>query len=312
MNVRHADNRSVAGIPQSAIRNPPFSRHSALRYFVTSSLLLCLSGCIPCPPPDQRPPAALFTADQALARVNDNNLALDTALIARRVTARGYITTDSGSRRAFDLSGGMLYLKPRCLYLDLKQLTQTAIRIGSNDSEYWLWFQPEVDTLWWGHHDALDGADEVDIPVRPDQLIEALGQGPIDPLAESVFRVMGEHHQLLILVPSADGRRRLTQEYWLDRHPPYLIGKLLFRDADGRVAFYAELGDYRRIADDEPLVAHRLNLRWPKVDAQIEIRIGEWARKPDATAASSAFVRVPDRPTTILTDPPNLSDSDSE
>ena len=270
-----------------------------------SPLLLCFG----CPKPVQPEPARFLPKDEAIARVNANNARIDGAVQAKRVSARGHCVTDTGTKRSFDLSGGMLYLAPRHLYCDLKQLGQTVMRIGSNPGEYWLWFQPEVDTLWWGHYAALEQGDAVGIPLRPDQIIQALGQAALDTDRTCLYRVMGAHHQLLYFEPAPDGERLLTKEYWLDRRPPFLIRKLLFRDRAGCVTFYAELDDYRPIRDAEALVAHRLTLRWPVDDATINLRVGEWVPRPNVTPDSSAFRRLPDRPRTILTDPVNLSDS---
>jgi hypothetical protein len=266
-------------------------------------LLVALTGC---PPPRELPPPPQLSRSQAVAFVNRNNARIESAVQAKRVTASGHFTDDQGDRHNYNLEGGILYLRPHYLYFDLRQLGQTVMRFGSNELEYWLWIQPELDTLWWGTYAGLEQADPAIIPIRPDLLIEALGLNvlPDGPEASRnvLYRVMGEHNQFLWAEWDADGTGYLDREYWLDRRPPHLIRKILARNEKGRLTFYAELDDHRLIRDTEALAAHRITLHWLEPDSVMCMRIGHWKVRDGVSEASSAFTRRPGRPTTICVD----------
>ena len=266
-------------------------------------LLVALAGC---PPPHELPPPPQLNRGQAVEFVNRNNALIESAVQAKRVTASGQFTDEKGNRHNYNLEGGILYLRPHYLYFDLRQLGQTVMRFGSNDLEYWLWIQPERDTLWWGTYAGLESGDPAAIPIRPDLLIEALGLNvlPEGPEANRnvLYRIMGEHNQLLWAERGADGSAHLGREYWLDRRPPHLIRKILSRDAEGRLTFYAELDDHQPLRDAGALAAHRITLHWAETDSVMRMRIGHWKARDGVSPASSAFRRPPDRPTTICVD----------
>jgi len=270
--------------------------------WVVSSLAV-LSGCQP--RPELGPPAQL-TRREAVDLVNYNNARITSALQAKRVSARGHFTGDDNKKHSFNLEGGALFFGPRYLYFDLRQLGQTVMRFGSNEAEYWLWIQPEVDTLWWGTYAGLEEAAPVEIPLRPDLLIEALGFEELPAADEGgqdvLYRVMGEHNQLFWVGHDAIGPARLTKEYWLDRRQPHMIRKILSRDRSGRLRFYAELDDYQPIRGSGALAAHRIVLHWMERDSVMDLRIGGWHVRDNVEQSSAAFTRPADRPTTLCVD----------
>jgi hypothetical protein len=241
----------------------------------------------------------------AVRFVNRNNARISSPVQAKRIHARGHVTDERGKRTNFDLSGGLLFIKPRYLYFDLRQLGQTVIRFGSNDTQYWLWIKPEIDTLWWGTYAALDGTASRRIPIPPDMLIESLGLDELpgsDAAADVVYRVDGDANQLLWTRRDSNGAIMLTKEIWLDRRPPHLIRRVLSRDADGRVVFDAALDDYRLIQGMDALAAHRIVLRWRDPDGRMDLRIGEWIARDNIRPTSGAFRRPPDKTSTVLVD----------
>lgn len=241
----------------------------------------------------------------AVGFVNRNNARINSPVQAKRIHARGHVTDERGKRTSFDLSGGLLFLKPRYLYFDLRQLGQTVMRFGSNDVEYWLWIKPEIDTLWWGTHAALGGSASRRIPLPPDMLIESLGLDGLpgsEDAADVVYRVDGEVNQLLWTQRDPNGAIVLTKETWLDRRAPHLIRRVLSRDTDGRVVFDAALDDYRLIKGVDALAAHRIVLRWRDPDGRMDLRIGEWIVRDNVRPTSGAFQRPPDKTSTVLVD----------
>ena len=271
-------------------------------------LLAALAGC---PPPQELPPPPQLNRWRAIDFVNRNNDRIVSAIQARHVTASGHFTDDQGHRHNYTLEGGILFLRPHYLYFDLRQLGQTVMRFGSNNLEYWLWIQPELDTLWWGTYAGLENGAPAAIPIRPDLLIEALGLNVLPESPEAnrnvLYRVMAEHNQLLCAERDAVGDLRLDREYWLDRRPPYLIRNILARDEEGRLTFYADLDDQKPIRGVDALAAHRITLHWIEPDSLMRMRIGSWTVREGVSPDSSAFRRPPDRPTTICVDWPETA-----
>lgn len=277
---------------------------------VALAAALALSGC---QQPRRLPPAE-FSRAEAIARVNANNRMIGDTLQGRAVSARGQFRDhEAGITRHFDLAGGFLYRRPRFLYLDLRQLGSTVLQVGSNAEEFWVWLKPEVDTLWWGRYADLDDDAAGRIPVPPQHLLDALGLSelPEDSVSPEgpYFRVVDAYHQLLYVRGAEAGEGYVAREYWLDRWPPYLIRRLVLRDASGRPTMEADLDAFRRIRGSEALAAHRIRVLWPQDGARLDLHIGEYRLRPEVGPDSVAFRRRISAPREIcVTAPPRHVD----
>ncbi|MFQ6048783.1 MAG: hypothetical protein ACE5K7_05415, partial [Phycisphaerae bacterium] len=98
---------------------------------------MLLAGCVAKPPPP--PPPEALPLQQIIDRVNRNNRRIDRVYSAGRVTVRGVFVDEAGRTRHIDLEGSLLYGKPRRLYLDLRHVLRSVMRIGSNRQRYWMW-----------------------------------------------------------------------------------------------------------------------------------------------------------------------------
>jgi hypothetical protein len=252
-------------------------------------LFLFLVGC---PPPAPLKLGPAVPIQQAVGLVNRNCERLITGLQALG-SARGHFVDDNGTRRAFDCDANLLVLAPRHLRLDLTSLGQTQVLFGSNDEFYWLHVKPEVDTYWFGRYAELSDLDFGGIPIRPDMVVESLG---INGLPEDTTgtagpfqRVADDHQELLFVRYDRDGQGLIYKEYWLDRREPRLIGRILFRDAMGRVLMRSRLSDYRRLEGQGPLIAHRIDVDWPKDDAELHLKVRRWSVRLELTPKHRAF-----------------------
>ncbi|MCH8913381.1 MAG: hypothetical protein IIA33_07410 [Planctomycetes bacterium] len=77
------------------------------------------------------------------------------------------------------------------------------------------------------------------------------------------YRVAADHHQLLYEQVVGVGQAVITREYWLSRREPFLIERVLYRSADGRVIMDARLADHERLAEGGALVSKRVEIEWP-------------------------------------------------
>lgn len=196
----------------------------------------------------------------------------------------GTLVDDQGRQRAYSVDGTLLYLAPGYVRFDLKNFGKRRFLFGANARRYWF-YNGQDDTYLCGWHD--DDEAEPDMPLRPRQLIEALA---LAPLVESggkgatpsecthlVQRVLPDHQQILCLVQNEGGELSLEKEYWLDRYPPRLIRRVVFRDADGVTVLQSSLDDYRRLRPGGPWLPHVMTATWPKSNARMRFRIGRWS-----------------------------------
>ena len=134
------------------------------------------------------------------------------------------------------------------------------------------------------------------MPVRPDQIIEALGlnmiqSGKSDVRVEPpVHRVENEYQQLLFLLRDGAGRLVLEKEYWLDRWEPRLIRRIVFRNPAGIVEMESLLGDYRQLSPKGPYLPRVVEVHWPTQGASMRFKISRWRIEPSVSPGSPQFV----------------------
>jgi len=267
---------------------------------------ILLAACAGCPPPKPAP-VQFLPRHQAIETVNANNRRIGPGIRCTGVTADIRFKDPEDGGHHYVLDGPLVYVKPRSLYFDLRQLGSTAIRVGSNPGEYWLWVKPRSDTVWWGKYELLGSLEESDIPIRPDQLMEALGisELPAVPAEDGspLYRVEPEHHQLIFYGSDRLGRTLISKEYWLDRRPPFLVRRVMFRDRQGRVLMSADLDEHRRPVDDpDLLMATRIRIRWPQNEGSMDLRIGRWESHLSWPADARAFQRPADARQSVQVD----------
>jgi hypothetical protein len=167
-----------------------------------------------------------------------------------------------------------LYRKPRELRLiGNKDIAGTIFEAGSTVDRFWLKVLPEVDTMWWGYHKNVGKPCALDVPIRPDALVEVLGISEIDPTftadPQPVMRFNNDSDAYMFLwTQPVDGRRIPVREVWYDRATklPKLV---LFFDREGRIVVRAYLAKHapvqmENVADAErPRVATDLKLLFP-------------------------------------------------
>ena len=252
-------------------------------------LLILLAGC---PPPAERVPEPI-AMHQAVAIVNANTTQLTTCLKATG-SVSGQFVLEDGRPQSFDLRGVVQVLPPRHMYGTLKSgLGTEELLMGSNDQRYWLYTKRD-DTYRTGTYAGLADGLEAPMPLRPDMLIEALGLNPLPEMtvgaAGPVQRIVDSYQQLIFLAYTQKGQGIIHKEYWLDRHEPRLVRRILFRDGIGRVVMDSILDDYRALHPGGPMLPRRVRVQWPLQDAVLDFRIHTWKPMPDRTPSHPAFV----------------------
>lgn len=258
----------------------PANRHRVER---AVAILAFACGAISgCPPPQPaRPPTPPRDSAEIVSLINDNNRRIDRPLYSPAVRVAAHFRDERGRPHDFNFDGTLLVRKPRELRLDLRHpLGEPVMGVGSNDDDFWAWVKPELSTFWWGRHRHVGKTCADPIPLRPEQLLETLGIHVLptgDAELVGPARMYGnEFDRLLYLRRDEDGRFRLDREYWIERRPPHLVRVILFRDAYGRRAVNAWLGDYRPAWDGGPLVAHEVSVFWPEDDGRLSMSVSRF------------------------------------
>lgn len=256
------------------IRNPFF-----FTIMMLNLMTIVLAGCAAKPKPTIRLEA--IPMQNAIGLVNAN-LGQINATLRATGTVDGQITLKNGKQRSFTLDGSLFYLAPSFLRFDLKKFGDRKILVGSNEQYYW-YYSKEKGEYQCGRHDTPDDWPE-NIPVRADQLIEALGfskiaQGAGGISTRYVQRIEDDYQQLL-LITDHNGILQIEREYWLDRAEPRLLRRVIFRNSWGGIDMSSELSDYVKLSSEGPWLPRNLTASWPAMKTYLRFHVGRWKMIP--------------------------------
>lgn len=260
--------------------------------------LLLLTGCPPREPAKfgESPPKPLRTTDEIVGVIMANAARLDQALWSSSVSATGHYKDSKGGNHSFNVEGSLAFRRPRDFRMDLRPgLGDQAMQIGSNEGTYWVWIEPEMHAMYWGHHRNAGLPCCEKMPVRPDQLVSALAVGGLPDESEGLYGPIRDSRQKYDVLtyhrgePFHDHRR-----YYIDREPPYLVRLVVFRDELGRDVMSAYLDDYKSDWDGGPSLPHEVSILWAKDGAGFTMSVAAFAMRRNDEVSPRAFV-MPDR-----------------
>jgi len=199
----------------------------------------------------------------------------------------GSAVDENGKRHRFSADGILFFLQPVYLRFDVKKLGDRLFRFGSNATEYWL-YSKDDDEFHCGRHDDPDLPDK--LAIRPDQIADALALAPIDTAAQNIVqRVTDRYQQLLFIGTDHAGRSMVEREYWIDRLPPRVVRRVVFRDADGVLEMESRLDDYRVLKDGALVLPYHLEATWPRAELSLAFDVRSWRLVPQVHADSPQF-----------------------
>jgi len=245
--------------------------HRSIKHTALSIIYIISAGLIGCGPkiPGRSPQTDvpdLVPMKTVIERVNQNNRDMDFLIKASGDTYAQYID-ENGKKKPFPffpLSHTLIYRKPRNLYIKLDKLLETVMEAGSNDKECWVWSKKDDRKYWWGLHEYMDKVDKVNIPIRPDRLLDVLGlwelpdntTGPDGP----VRWVGKDRYELIFMERNATGQLYITKTVCIDRREPFLIREMALFNPDGLPYMTAELSKYKTIEGSDVLAPHRIRI----------------------------------------------------
>ena len=248
----------------------------------STALLLVLAMAIGgCPPRDRVVRYDPIPLAVAVNMVNSNLERIDGALRAVG-PVDGSFTLEDGRRRSYHLDGTLFCLAPYSIRFDLKKLGARQLLYGSNREGFWV-YSKQDDAYVCGRQGVEEDLPP-GLPVRPSQIIDALGLRPIPtPWATGesvriVQRVVDDYQQVLFLIHDETGRLVLEKEYWLARFDARLMRRVIFRNGDGVVEMQSDLDEYAPLGPDGPMLPHVVAVRWPGIGAEMRFRVRRWQR----------------------------------
>lgn len=230
--------------------------------------------------PNTGPVLNPLSKEDAIRLVNDNIAQLNGTVRATG-SVDGYFMSPKSQRRFvnYSIDGTLFFMPPYYLRFDLKKLGDRQALFGANESHYWAYTKDD-NSFTCGD---VGGANP-DLPVRPNQIIEALGMTPISAGVPGAKMKVQADYQHVVL-----GHK----EYWLDRRAPRLIRKVIFRNRDGSVAMTSDLSDYRAMPGGA-FLPHLVNAEWPDRNARLRFDIGRWTMTPDVGPGGPQFATPPE------------------
>lgn len=228
--------------------------------------MLSLSGCLgPGPKLGTGPVLEPLSEEDAIRLVNDNIAKIGGTLRATGPVDGHFAVSGSRRRVSYNVDGTLFFLSPTYLRFDLKKLGDRQALFGSNREFYWT-YNKDDDRYVCGHLDDSLGS-QLDIPIPPSQIADAMGLNPI--VVDGVVtkhRVHAEYQSVMM------GNR----EFWLDRRAPRQIRKIIFRDARGKIVMTSDLSDYRPV-DGAAQLPYIVDAQWPDRNARMKFDVGRWS-----------------------------------
>ena len=204
-------------------------------------MLIC-TGCVIEPPKPIEIMPGKESATEALS-VLEARSQNAVSLLARGRCVFEYYDPENKKRKKEKLEVIVLMKPPVELYLQGDAtLVPKAIKLGSNEREFWLLMRPkEISTYWWGTWSGQNSTEG--LMINPRTLFEALGF--LETGAEenwslsnkAAFDVLIQRNRSVVIKKIRISRR------------DYLISEIEYYDSNGQALALAELKDYKEVAD---------------------------------------------------------------
>lgn len=260
--------------------------HCCSMALLVATLLAKAGGCVQPPTRIRLDPVPIR---RAMEIVNENAALVHSTLRAIG-SVDGRFRTDNGVMRSFHVQGVLFFHEPIFLRFDLKKLGNRQFLLGCNENDFWVYSAADED-YYCGKRSRPDDWPP-DMPLRPDQLVDAIGLGTLPAAGKAgppLQRVVDDYQQILFPAEAEDGALYLEREYWVDRYPPRLVRRVIFRDVDGRMQMENQLSDYRPMEGTEALLPYEFLANWPAQQSQMRFRVSKWSAFPQVAPHDIQF-----------------------
>lgn len=231
--------------------------------------------------------------NEIVSAINANAARFDRAIWSSSTRVTAHVIDKRNRKHTFNFEGTLLFDRPRNLRIDLRHgLGKPVMQIGSNDTSYWSWIEPELESMWWGLHRNVGRPCSGTAGVRPEQMVAALGVGGLPQSRDGLVGprlTKGREFDILSYASSASGDR-IVRQYYVDRTPPHQVRLIAFLDESGQKEMTAYLDDFRAAWEGGPMIAHTISIFWPKDDGKFTVKMRSAVGRSAEQVSASAFV----------------------
>lgn len=214
------------------------------------------------------------------------------------------ITVNEGGLNNYSARGWLFYQKPRNFRLQAEALRSTEADIGSNDQEFWFWFKRNrPPALFHCAYNEFPKVKNLNLPVHPDWVAEALGVQELNPNETYQLRPLGQGGYELVSQVSSPQGQTLYKSIQMATSGP-MAGKIVrqrlvepVRMPQGKTTWQevwvAEVGEYQNVAGY--FVPRRVTLKCPKEKLTLDLKMDGCQVNPTSLTAGgnagNTFVR---------------------
>lgn len=239
--------------------------------FGLALLILANSGCLTSREfqnPFRRQPPCVLSPDATVTDVVNhvnNNINRVHAWKSTDVSIRA-----SGTPIA--LSASVSVESARHFRLLVNSLGGQEADFGSNDDIFWFWMKRNDPRVFTCRHDEIHVAQQrIDIPFRPDWLMEVLG---VVPLVESEFTLQPDLSDsgivTLVSQTVTTGQEPVRRVVLVDKCRGHVVGHILY-DASNQLIAKAELAGHQLDPASQAILPRHIRVEWPRAQLSMQL-----------------------------------------
>jgi len=191
--------------------------------------------------------------------------------------------------QTFGVNGMMAYQKPKNFRLMASALNTTYADVGSNDREFWFWFNEGEKLQYYCAHEDLPRARGMAIPIHPDWVAEALCLQEFGPADQYQVRMGNQKLELVSATTSPQGQKlqRITTVALSGPMGGRVVGQQL-RTAEGTEIWSSEVTEYQNAGGYS--IPRKIVLRCPSQKMEMQFKL-DGARVNSLSATAQTFQR---------------------
>jgi hypothetical protein len=178
------------------------------------------------------------------------------------------IKGSASKKKEENVDANLRFNPPKQLYFGAKSIVGEAIRLGSNDEEFWFQMKPkEISKYFWGTWSQLEGCPS-NLLISPESMLDALGMVTVD---SSWLLIDRQGKDVLVKIGENNYADKMI---FIDRNG-YLISRIEYNDKIGLIMASVDMSDYRSVGDSTPVPA-KINITAYKdgeVTTEIKIKL---------------------------------------
>lgn len=228
-------------------------------------------------------PATVPRADQVVAHLNQQCRGIQSLEFERvSIQAKHGVQT-------FGVNGMLAYQKPRNFRLMASALNTTYADVGSNEREFWFWFNEGDKLQYYCAHEDLPHARGLALPIHPDWVAEALCIQELDPAEQYQVRMGNQRLDLVGETTGPQGQKlqRITTVALSGPNGGRIIAHQL-RSPEGAEIWSADVTEYQNVAGFT--IPRKITLRCPSQRLEMQFKL-DGARINSLVPTPQTFAR---------------------